>query len=105
MYVDTSIKRYAVALTQATRRLAEVIDPALADYVEFGASPRGAIALQQVGRAHALMHGRTYVLPDDVRTLRHAVFRHRLHLGYQAVADGVRVEDLIDAVFAVIPSP
>ena len=51
------------------------------------------------------MHGRTYVLPDDVRALRHAVFRHRLHLGYQAVADGVRVEDLIDAVFAVIPSP
>jgi MoxR-like ATPase len=105
VYVDSSIKRYAVAITQATRRLNEVIDPALAEYVEFGASPRGAIALQQVGRAQALMHGRTYVLPDDVRALRHAVFRHRLHLGYQAVADGIRVEDLIDAVFAVIPSP
>ena len=91
-----------MALTQATRRLAEVIDPALAEYVEFGASPRGAIALQQVGRAHALMHGRTFVLPDDLRALRHAVFRHRLHLGFQAVADGIRVEDIIDAVFAVI---
>jgi MoxR-like ATPase len=105
VYVDDSIKRYAVAVTQATRRLAHVIDPALAEYVEFGASPRGAIALQQVGRAHALMHGRTFVLPDDLRALRHAVLRHRLHLGFQAVADGIRVEDIIDAVFAVIPSP
>ena len=105
VYVDDSIKRYAVAITQATRRLADVIDPALAEYVEFGASPRGAIALQQVGRAHALMQGRTFVIPDDLRALRHAVFRHRLHLGFQAVADSIRVEDIIDAVFAVIPSP
>jgi MoxR-like ATPase len=105
VYVDDSIKRYAVAITQATRRLADVIDPDLAEYVEFGASPRGAIALQQVGRAHALMDGRTFVIPDDLRALRHAVFRHRLHLGFQAVADGIRAEDIIDAVFAVIPSP
>ena len=105
MYVDESIKRYAVAITQATRRLRSVIDPELAEYVEFGASPRGAIALQQVGRAHALLHRRTFVLPDDLRALRHAVFRHRLHLGFQAVADGIRVEDIIDAVFAVIPTP
>ena len=92
-----------MALTQATRRLAEVIDPELAEYVEFGASPRGAIALQQVGRAHALMQGRTFVLPDDLRALRHAVFRHRLHLGFQADADRIRVEDIIDAVFAADP--
>ena len=105
VYVDESIKRYAVAITQATRRLATVIDPALAEYVESGASPRGAIALQQVGHAHALVHGRTFVIPDDVRALRHAVFRHRLHLGFQAVADAVRVEDIIDAVFAVVPTP
>ena len=51
------------------------------------------------------MQGRTFVIPDDLRALRHAVFRHRLHLGFQAIADGIRVEDIIDAVFAVIPSP
>ena len=67
----------------------EVIDPELAAYVEYGASPRGAIALQQVGRAFALMNGRTYVVPDDLRALRHSVLRHRLHLGFQAVADGI----------------
>ncbi len=105
VYVDDSIKRYAVAITQATRRLADVIDPALAEYVEFGASPRGAIALQQVGRAHALMQGRTFVIPEDLRALRHAVFRHRLHLGFQAIADGIRVEDIIDAVFSGHPDP
>jgi MoxR-like ATPase len=105
VYVDESIKRYAVAITQATRRLATVIDPELAAYVEFGASPRGAIALQQVGRAYALMSSRTYVVPDDLRALRHAVFRHRLHLGFQAIADGIHVEDIIDAVFAAVPAP
>lgn len=105
VYVDDAVKRYAVAITQATRHLSTVIDPVLASYVEFGASPRGAIALQQVGRALALLSGRTYVVPDDLRALRHAVLRHRLHLGFQAIADDVRVETIIDAIFDAIPSP
>ncbi len=105
VYVDDSVKRYAVAITQATRHTSTIIDPELAAYVEFGASPRGAIALQQVGRAFALMNGRTYVVPDDIRALRHSVLRHRLHLGFQAVADEVRVESIIDAIFAAVPAP
>lgn len=105
VYVDDAVKRYAVAITQATRHTSTVIDPTLASYVEFGASPRGAIALQQVGRALALLSGRTYVVPDDLRALRHSVMRHRLHLGFQAIADDVRVESIIDAVFDAVPSP
>ena len=105
VYVDVSIKRYAVAITQATRNAATMIDPELAAYVEYGASPRGAIALQQIGRALALMNGRTYVVPEDLRALRHSVLRHRLHLGFQAVADDVKVESIIDAIFAAVPTP
>jgi MoxR-like ATPase len=105
VYVDDAVKRYAVAITQATRHTGTIIDPVLASYVEFGASPRGAIALQQVGRALALLSRRTYVVPDDLRALRHAVLRHRLHLGFQAIADDVRVETIIDAIFDAIPSP
>ncbi len=105
VYVDDAVKRYAVAITQATRHTATIIDPTLASYVEFGASPRGAIALQQVGRAYALLNGRTYVVPDDIRALRHAVLRHRLHLGFQAIADDVQVESIIDAIFAAVPAP
>lgn len=105
VYVDDAVKRYAVAITQATRHTATIIDPTLASYVEFGASPRGAIALQQVGRAFALLNRRTYVVPDDLRALRHSVMRHRLHLGFQAIADDVRVESIIDAIYAAVPTP
>jgi MoxR-like ATPase len=105
VYVDTEVKRYAVALTRATRVGAGVIDPDLADYVELGASPRGAIALQQAGRALALLRGRSHVVPDDVRALRHPVLRHRLRLGFRALADDIRVERIIDAVFAAVPTP
>jgi len=105
VYVDPSIKRYAVDLVQATRVLHRVIDPALAAYVEGGVSPRGAIALQQVARCFALLSGRAYATPDDIRALAHPVLRHRLRLGFQAVADDVRAETIVDAVVANVRTP
>ena len=105
VYVDDTVKRYAVAIAQATRHAADVIDPELAEYVEFGASPRGSIALQQASRALALVDGRSFATPDDVRALGHAVLRHRIRLGFQAIADDVRVETIIDAVFAHTATP
>ena len=105
VYVDDSIKRYAVAIAQATRNLAAVVDPELAAYVEFGVSPRGSIALQQASRAFALIDRRTYVVPEDLRRMCHSVLRHRLHLGFQAIADDVRAEAIIDAVLAAVPTP
>ncbi len=78
VYVDDEVKRYAVALAQATRSAADLIDPTLASYIELGSSPRGSIALQQASRALALLHGRSYATPDDVRSLCHVVFRHRV---------------------------
>jgi len=105
VYVDEAVKRYAVAVVQATRRAGDVIDAELASYIDLGASPRGSIALQQAGRAYALLHGRGHVVPDDLRELRHAALRHRIRLGFQAVADDIAVETIIDAVFAAVPTP
>jgi MoxR-like ATPase len=105
VYIDDEVQRYAVAISQATRRADELIDPDLAGYINLGASPRGAIALQQAAMALALLQQRTFVTPDDLRTLRYSVLRHRIRLGFQAVADDVAVETIIDAIFAAVPTP
>ena len=105
VYVDPAVKRYIVSVVGATRRVGELLGPELGDYVETGASPRGTIAFFQVARALAVLHGRHYVVPEDVRELRHSILRHRLHLSFEAIADRVRPETIIDAVFAAVPTP
>jgi len=105
VYVDQSIRRYAVALVNATRKPAGVIDGDLAHYVESGASPRGSLALQLVAKCVALLEGRTHVIPEDVRALRHAVLRHRIRLGFHAIADGVSTDTIVDAVFDAVAIP
>jgi MoxR-like ATPase len=105
VYIDEEVQRYAVAVCQATRAADTVIDPELASYIDLGASPRGAIALQQAAQAYALVHHRSFVVPDDIRALRHAALRHRIRLGYQAIADEIRVETIIDGIFDVVPTP
>ncbi len=105
IYVDASIKRYIVELVQATRETPRVLGPELGGYVEVGASPRGSIALFQVARALAVIEGRDHVIPEDVREMRHSVLRHRIHLNFEALADGIRPETVVDAVFAAVPSP
>lgn len=103
--VDDSIKNYIVNIVAATRNPRAVIDANLARYVEYGVSPRGAIALLQVSRALALINGRGYVTPDDVKQLRHAALRHRILLNFEAAADDVHAEAIIDAIFAKIQTP
>ena len=84
VYVDRRVMEYAVALTTATRERGEH------GWVEFGASPRGSINLVHAGRALALLRGRDYVLPSDVRDLARDVLRHRIVLTYEALAAGRR---------------
>jgi MoxR-like ATPase len=105
VYVDRAVKRHIVDLVDATRQPARWLAPELSRYVEVGASPRGTIALFSVARALAVLAGRDHVIPEDVHEMRHAVLRHRLHLTYEAVADGVPAETVIDAVFAAVPTP
>src|SRR5699024_8188213 len=79
--------------------------PNLNQHLRVGASPRGGIALMRIAQALALQAGRAYVVPDDVKTLRHSVLRHRIVRTYDALANNVAPESLIDAVFAAVPSP
>ena len=74
-------------------------------YITFGASPRAGIALQKCAKAQALLDGRTYVLPDDVKKVVPAVLRHRLVLSYEAAADGLTTDDIITKILATLPVP
>jgi MoxR-like ATPase len=105
VYIDASIVNYVVQLIYVTRHPHQYIPGTLADYIQFGASPRASIAFTQAARALALLNGRDYVIPDDVKHLRHGVLRHRLILGYEAAADEVRPETIIDAVFGAVQTP
>jgi MoxR-like ATPase len=105
VYVDPALISYAVALAAATRDPAGHGLPQLAEYVAFGASPRGPISLVQAARALALVHGRDYVLAEDLQALAKDALRHRLVLTYQALAEQVNPDGILDAVFAAVPVP
>ena len=104
-YVHPAIKAYIVDVINTTRGGGPNPLPGLDKHLRMGASPRGGIALMKVAQAHALMSGRNYVVPDDVKAMRHSVLRHRLVRTWDAVADGVSVTGLIDASFNVVPVP
>src|ERR671938_668449 len=89
VYVDPSLISYSVALATATRQPAAHGLPQLADYVAFGASPRGPISLVQASRALALVRGRDYALAEDLQALARDALRHRLVLTYQTLAEDV----------------
>ncbi|MGO1458455.1 MAG: AAA family ATPase [Flaviflexus sp.] len=105
VYVDESIKAYVVALINTTRGGGPRPIPDLRHKVRVGASPRGSLALMRVGQALALLNGRNYVVPDDIKSLRHAVLRHRIIRTYDALAADIPPETIIDDVFAAVPTP
>jgi MoxR-like ATPase len=105
VYVDPSLVSYAVSVATATRKPADVGLGELADYVDFGASPRGPISITQAARALALVRGRDYATVDDVKALTKDAQRHRLELSYQALAEGVSADSILDSVLAAVPVP
>lgn len=105
VYIDDAVKNYIVTIVTATRQPSSVISPDLAKYVQYGGSPRASITFQQVAKALALLAGRDYVIPEDVKQLRHSVLRHRIILNFEAVADQVHSEAIIDAIFNAVTTP
>ena len=105
VFVDRAVNEYAVSLVGATRRPAEYGLEEIAPYIEYGASPRGSINMIHGARALALLRGRGFVLPDDVRALAADVLRHRLVLTYEALAEGVDADVLLEHVIAAVPVP
>lgn len=95
IHVAPAIDRYLIDLIDATRHPANY-DTELARWLDLGASPRGGIALDRLARSHAWLEGNDFVAPDDVRAVLHPVLRHRVKLSYDAVADDVSVEQVLD---------
>ena len=104
-FVDPSLIQYAVRLAAATRYPARFGIPGLAPYLSYGASPRAPIHLIEGARALAYLRGRGYVLPEDVTDLVADVFRHRLVLSYEALADAMTADQIIHQVMQQIPAP
>jgi len=103
--VDREVIGYAVALADATRDPGRYGLEKVAGYIEYGASPRGPIGLVNAGRALALLRGRGHVSVNDIRDLAPDVLRHRLVLSYDALADGVSADDLLEDVLAAVNEP
>ena len=99
--VSESIEKYIVDLIFATR-YPDRYDEKLASWIRVGASPRGAIGLDKCARTHAWLNGRDHVLPDDVRAVVHGVLRHRIALSYEANADGISSNDVINEILKLV---
>jgi len=102
MHMAPSVEEYIVQLVLATRDPARY-DKAMAGRISFGASPRATIALDRCARAHAWLLGKDYVAPEDVHAVAHDVLRHRLLLSFEAEADGVTTDSLIDELLRLVP--
>ena len=105
VYVDRPVKEYAVALTVATREPSRFGLDDLDQFVSYGGSPRGSINLVHAGRALALLRGRKYLLPQDVRDVALDVLRHRIVLAYEALAEDVTADHIIERIVDTVPSP
>ena len=104
-YVDRTTIDYAVALTAATRNPAAVGHPQIVPYIAYGASPRGSINLVHAARALAVIRGRRYVLPSDVRELAPDVLRHRIVPSFTALAEQVSADMILERLIDSVPVP
>jgi MoxR-like ATPase len=105
VYLDDRIRAYIISLVGATRKPAEVGLGDLVPLIGFGASPRASIALAVGTRALAMVRGRSYVTPEDVKELAPLVLRHRMVLTYEAEAEGVTVEEVVDRMLLAVEVP
>ncbi|RME00168.1 MAG: MoxR family ATPase [Calditrichaeota bacterium] len=105
IYLDPKIENYIVDLVFASRKPAEYGLEELEPLIAFGASPRASIYLAQASRAHALLRGRGYVTPDDVRAISMDILRHRILVTYEAEAEEISPEDIIRKILARVEVP
>ena len=105
IFLHDTLKAYIVDLINTTRGMGPNPLPGFSQHVRVGASPRGGIALMRFSQAVALMQGRNYVMPEDIKKLRHPILRHRIIRTFDAMADDISVDGLIDAVFSAVAVP
>ncbi|MEP6484991.1 MAG: MoxR family ATPase [Rudaea sp.] len=104
IHLAPALEEYIVQLTLATRSAGHYGDD-IARWIAYGASPRGTIAVDRCARARAWLHGRDFVAPDDVHAVAHDVLRHRVLVSYEAEAEGITSDKVIDALIARVPLP
>ena len=104
VHVSPAIDSYLIDLINATRHPADY-DEDLGRWISIGASPRGGIGLDRCARADAWLQGQDFVSPDNVRAVVHPVLRHRLQLSYDAVADGVSADQVLDRILDKVAIP
>ncbi|MEE4143385.1 MAG: MoxR family ATPase [Halieaceae bacterium] len=102
MHMASPVEQYIVQLVIASRK-PEAYSRELAGWIEYGGSPRATIALDRCARAHAWLRGQDYVSPDDVQAVAGDVLRHRLLLSFEAEANGVTPDQVINELLALVP--
>jgi len=102
--VDERIETYIVSIVSATREQDKKAH-SFARFLEYGASPRASIALYRLARVKALMNGRSYVLPEDVKSVAHDVLRHRIILSYEAESEELKPDDVISILLSAVSIP
>jgi MoxR-like ATPase len=105
IYIESSVKDYIVDIVVATRDPKTVGADRLADYIEYGASPRASIFLNRAARAHAFLNGRGFVMPEDIKAVAPDVLRHRLIPSFEAEADERTSESLLQELLDHIDVP
>ncbi|MFH2010332.1 MAG: MoxR family ATPase [bacterium] len=105
IYIDEKIRDYIVDVVFATRNPQDYGLAELADYIEYGASPRASIYLNLAARAHAFLRRRGYVTPEDIKSIGPDVLRHRLVMTYEAEAEEITSEDIIQRLFDHVEIP
>lgn len=105
VHVSEAIMRYAVDLAATSRGAGSRPVSGLSNLVRLGASPRASIAFVRIGQANALLAGRDYVVPDDLKSFAHEVLRHRIMLTFEALADGVDADQVVDRIVEAVPVP
>ncbi|MFV0210585.1 MoxR family ATPase [Empedobacter falsenii] len=105
VYMDEKIEKYILDIIFATRFPEKVGLEKLVPMISFGSSPRGSINLAQASKVYAFLRKRAYVIPDDVRAMAKDVLRHRIGISYEAEAENVSPEEIIDNILNVVPVP
>jgi MoxR-like ATPase len=105
VFVHHAVADYGVRLVMGTRDPSRWGMPELAPHIELGASPRATLGLLSAGRALALLRGRRFLVPEDIYDVAPEILRHRVLLSYEALANGVKVEQIIEHVLRTIPGP
>jgi MoxR-like ATPase len=105
LFVDDRLKEYILSLVGATRDPAAAGLKPLVPLIALGASPRATLALLKVARAHAFLRGASHVAPEDIRQVAPDVMRHRLALSFEAEAEGVAVDKVIETIVQRVPVP